>query len=85
MVLSLALRSRVGPKGQAVIPKPIRDALGIHPGDEVSFRISEDRVFLEKQSGREALEEMLAMFPKTPEPRQLNWRRVWDEKYRKQR
>ena len=30
---------RVGPKGQVVIPKRIRDRLGIRPGDEV--RVSE--------------------------------------------
>ncbi|MFT3852663.1 MAG: AbrB/MazE/SpoVT family DNA-binding domain-containing protein [Ilumatobacteraceae bacterium] len=35
---------RVGPKGQVVIPKDLRDALGIEPGDEVSFWREGDHV-----------------------------------------
>lgn len=37
---------RVGPKGQVVIPKDLRDALGIEPGDEVSFWREDDHVAL---------------------------------------
>lgn len=42
---------RVGRKGQVVIPKELRDELGIEPGDEVSFWRHEDHVAL-RPSGR---------------------------------
>lgn len=43
---------RVGPKGQVVIPKELRDALGIEPGDEVSFWRHEDHVAVRPASRR---------------------------------
>jgi antitoxin PrlF len=35
---------KVGVKGQVVIPKVIRDRIGIRPGDEVSFETDGDEV-----------------------------------------
>ncbi len=35
---------KVGPKGQVVIPKELRDALGIAPGDAVTFWREGDHV-----------------------------------------
>lgn len=41
---------RVTTKGQVTIPKEIRDALGIEPGDEVAFEKVESGYELRKQA-----------------------------------
>jgi AbrB family looped-hinge helix DNA binding protein len=33
------LRARVTSKGQVTLPKPLRDSLGIHEGDQVEFAV----------------------------------------------
>jgi AbrB family looped-hinge helix DNA binding protein len=42
---------RVGPKGQVVIPKHMRDLLGIEPGDEVEFESERDHVVVRRVAG----------------------------------
>jgi len=38
------MTQRVGPKGQVVIPKPMRDELGLEPGSEVEFELDGESV-----------------------------------------
>ncbi|HIZ34754.1 MAG TPA: AbrB/MazE/SpoVT family DNA-binding domain-containing protein [Candidatus Ruania gallistercoris] len=38
------MTSTVGPKGQVVIPKNLRDEFGIEPGDEVVFTRNGDQI-----------------------------------------
>jgi antitoxin PrlF len=38
--------ARVTSKGQITIPKAVRDALGISEGDEIVFRVEEQRALL---------------------------------------
>jgi AbrB family looped-hinge helix DNA binding protein len=51
---------RVGPKGQVVIPKPIRDALDLQPGDEVQFELEDGVARLEPAQSRRRLGGLLA-------------------------
>ena len=46
---------RVGTKGQVVIPKQLRDELGIEPGDEVTFWRHGDHVAVRPASRRRPL------------------------------
>lgn len=46
---------RVGAKGQVVIPKDLRDQLGIEPGDEVNFWLHDDHVAVRPAQRRRPL------------------------------
>lgn len=54
-VILHSMTHRVGPKGQVVIPKELRDALGISPGDEVAFWREGDHLALEPVRSRRPL------------------------------
>ena len=40
----MQVKRRLGPKGQIVLPKDIRDMLGVKPGNEVILEVTGDEV-----------------------------------------
>lgn len=54
-------------KGQVTIPKPVRDALGVHAGDRVSFLIREDGV-VELRPETVDLKDLYGMLEHTGKP-----------------
>jgi AbrB family looped-hinge helix DNA binding protein len=52
-MLSMVM-SRVGPKGQVVIPKELRDRLRLSPGDHVVFDIEDGKAVLTPVPARTA-------------------------------
>ena len=55
VVILVGMTHRVGTKGQVVIPKALRDELGIESGDAVSFWRHGDHVAVRPASQRRAL------------------------------
>ena len=50
------MTSRIGSKGQVVIPKELRDRVGLHPGAEVAFELRDDgAIVLVAERARPAL------------------------------
>ena len=47
-MIILKTKMKVGPKGQIVIPKEIRDEKKIFPGDEVFVELNEEGILIEK-------------------------------------
>jgi AbrB family looped-hinge helix DNA binding protein len=50
---------KVGPKGQVVLPKAIRDRLGIEPGDEVTVEQDGDEIRIRRVADVRALRGIL--------------------------
>ena len=54
--------SRLGTKSQTVVPKEVREALGVGPGDQVGYTILSGRVILTAIRGPAAEDDPLACF-----------------------
>jgi AbrB family looped-hinge helix DNA binding protein len=54
---SMLAAAKLSTKGQVVIPKPVRDALGLEAGDSMVFAVDGDRVIVRKLALSDVLRE----------------------------
>ena len=73
----IRLKSKIGERGQVVIPKPIREMFNLDSGGTVSFRVEDDKIIIEAKEGDEILEEFLSEIEKKEEPKEIEWDREY--------
>ena len=54
--------AKVTEKGQTTVPKPVRDALRIRPGDHIRYRVDGDRVTLHRVADQDEDDPVLEAF-----------------------
>ena len=75
------MKRKVGPKGQIVIPKEIRDTLGLREGASLVFSLSGDVIELRPEPRpEEILRRFLTVKGKRIRGR-VDWKAVLDEEY----
>lgn len=75
----MEVSARLSSKGQITMPRSVRDALGLHEGDRVVFRVEGDRAVLAKTA------DFLTLAGSVPVPvakRGLPWSDVLRESHR---
>ncbi|MGQ4874811.1 MAG: AbrB/MazE/SpoVT family DNA-binding domain-containing protein [Promethearchaeia archaeon] len=76
----MKIRRKIGPKGQIVIPKDVRDMLNIRPGSEILIEIGENEITI-----RAAQDNMdfLKKFIQTPKKltEKIDYKKILDEQY----
>jgi AbrB family looped-hinge helix DNA binding protein len=76
----MIIKRKVGPKGQIVIPKDIRDLLHIQPGSEILIEILDKEIILRPSIDPESY---LKQFISTPKKlkEKINYKDLYDQQY----
>lgn len=74
------IRTQLGSKGQIVIPKAVREELGLHPGDTAYVFTHEGHAHIEKEDARASWDSFFAG-PKKKLPKDIDFDAIFEESY----
>lgn len=80
----MKVKGKVGPKGQVVMPKELREKFKISPGDEVSFDATEDAIIVHPpRDPGELVDELLGLVKgKKRLPKRVDWDELYYSQFR---
>jgi AbrB family looped-hinge helix DNA binding protein len=62
-MIKMIIIRKVGPKGQIVLPKDVRNMLGIKPGDQIVIEVINDEIKIKTKTDKDRF---LSQFLSTP-------------------
>ena len=77
---TITLKSKVGARGQVVIPKQIRDTFGIIQGSEVRFLTKGSNIIIAKPAKKtehDAIADFINAIEKRPAPDKIDWDEIY--------
>jgi len=76
----MIIKRKVGPKGQVVIPKDVRELLNIKPGSEVLIEVRNDEIIIRSNlNGQEFLKKFIATPKKLT--KKIDFKHLYDKQY----
>jgi len=76
------MKRRLGPKGQIVIPKEIRDSLGLKEGTSMVFSVEGDAVRMRQEPTPDDMLRRFLTVKGKKLRRKVDWKAVLDEEYK---
>ena len=76
----MIIKRKIGPKGQIVLPKDVRDILGVHPGDQIIMDVNDDRVIIQPKIDAENFLTQFLSVPKKLDHK-VDIEKLLDEEY----
>ncbi len=78
----MIIRREIGEKGQIVIPKDIRNHLGLDVGIEVTFEVKDNEIIIKKEKNNEEFLKDFLNFPKIKRKISVKeLKRIYEEQY----
>ena len=76
------MKRRIGPKGQVVIPKEIRESLGLKEGTTLVFSVDGEVVHMRQEPTADEILERFFTTKGVKLRRRVDWRSILDEAYK---
>jgi len=76
------MRRKLGSKGQVVVPKEIRERLGLGAGSTLTFEVSGDTILLRPEPTPEEIVQRFLSVKGRKRRKLVDWKSVLDDEYK---